>query len=74
MLHHVVFSFKNYHEKITKIDIWLKLPEAITMAYQDIINNDLKKTLDIQKNSWRYLITCIKAMETIIDSNFEYNE
>jgi len=33
LLHYSVFSFKNYHEIITKIDIWTKLPEKIITTY-----------------------------------------
>lgn len=33
LMHHVLFSFKNFHDKITKIDLWMKLPESIKLIY-----------------------------------------
>lgn len=74
LLHYAIFSFKNYHDLISKIDVWIKLPENIVNLYYKIINPTLTKAMETQKNSWRYLITCVKAVESIIDSNYQYNK
>lgn len=39
LLHYVLFSFKSYNEQMTKVDIWLQLPESIKDLYMEIIKH-----------------------------------
>ena len=73
LLHYVLFSFKSYHDQMTKVDIWLQMPESIRELYIEIISN-VKQCEEVVKCSWRYHITYLKVVETIVDSNSDYND
>ena len=73
LLHYVLFSFRNYHLAITKVDVWLQLPESIRDLYIEVLSN-VKQAEDVVKCSWRYHITYLKVAETILDSNSDYND
>ena len=53
---------------------WIKLPEVVRELYSRILRQDLKKTEEHLVHSWRYHITFLKVLETVIDSQVEYNE
>ena len=74
LLHHVLFSLKNYHEPIIKCENWLILPSEAREMYQDILQNYLKKTESYLVQSWRYHLTYLKVLETIADSHYDHNE
>ena len=74
LLHHVLFSFKNYHDRISRIDTWLKLTDEVKEIYQTIIKTNLFDCQEILKNSWRYYLTYLKVLETLIDSNYKHND
>ena len=58
---------------MTKVDIWLQIPEPIRELYMEIISN-IKQCEEVVKCSWRYHITYLKVVETIVDSNADYND
>jgi hypothetical protein len=58
---------------MTKVNIWVQLPDAIRELYTDIISN-IKQCEEIVKCSWRYHITYLKVVQTIVDSNSDFND
>ena len=58
---------------MTKVDIWIQLPKSIQDIYLDIIKH-IKQAEEVVKFSWRYHLTYLKVVETIIDSNSDYND
>lgn len=58
---------------MAKVDIWLQLPEPIKDLYMDILKH-IKQGEEVVKCSWRYHLTYLKVVETIIDSNADYND
>ena len=68
LLHHVLFSFKNYHDAVSKVEIWATLSDEVREMYQEILKHKIRATEKILEYSWRYHATYVKVLETIIDS------
>lgn len=73
LLHHVLFCFKNYHESIIKIEVWQKMSDDIRDLYASIVRVKLRDCEKVLELSWRYHVTYIKVLETIIDSQYDHN-
>ena len=73
LMHYVLFSFVCYHQKMTSLDIWVKLNDEIRLLYVEIIQQ-LMKCNDIVQHSYRYQLTFIKTMETLIDCQADHND
>ena len=73
MLHHVLFSFKNYHDCIMKVNVWAKMTDDIRELYIHIVKVNIRECEKVLELSWRYHATYIKVLDTIIDSQFEHN-
>lgn len=74
MMHFVLFSFKNFHEAIFRVELWTRLTDETRNLYLEILQTLLTSTRPTIQNSWRYYLTYLKALTTIIDSNFYVND
>ena len=73
LLHYALFTFKSYHDPIMKIKTWVKLPEHIRDLYSTLLKQDLKATEQHLVQSWRYHLTYLKCLESVICSQMEAN-
>ena len=73
-MHHVLFTFKHYHEQMTKIDVWLQMNDEVRSLYLEILRFIIKNCNEVVQFSWRYHITYIKVLEVILDSNYADTE
>lgn len=79
LMHHVLFSFDCYHSEITKIDLWQStyrkgLGEGIRELYIDLVKNHLIPAETVVSSCWRYHLTFLKVVESLIDNSSKYNE
>ena len=72
--HHVLFSFKNYHDLLSKIETWLKMSDEIKEVYTGILKKNVFECKEVVQNSWRYYMTYLKVMESLIDSSYKHND
>lgn len=56
-----------------KVDIWAKMSDEIKELYQSIVSENIRACEKIVEYSWRYYVTYIKVLETIIDSQYVSN-
>lgn len=68
-MHFVLFSFKTYHEAIFKVDLWQRLKDETKTLYLEVLDLLMNKAGEVVANSWRYYMTYVRALGTIIDSN-----
>lgn len=74
MMHYVLFTFKNFHESIFRNDLWSRLSDDTRILYLDILQTVMTSIRPTVQNSWRYYLTFLKVVMTIIDSNYHVNE
>lgn len=74
LMHYVLFSFKNWHDIIFNFQTWHLFTDEIRNSYLYILQEHIKHAKTTVQYSWRYYITYCKALQTIIDSNFDLNE
>jgi hypothetical protein len=78
-MHHVLFSFDCYHSEITKIDLWQStyrkgLGEGIRELYIDLVKNHLIPAEAVVSSCWRYHLTFLKVVESLLENSSKYNE
>lgn len=78
LMHHVLFSFHCLHREITKITIWQSihkkgLGDQIRELYLDVVKNHIIPAEEVVKNCWRYHLTFLRVLESLLDSSEAYN-
>jgi hypothetical protein len=68
LMHHVLFSFKNYHDVIARVEVWALMTDEVKDCYQEILKTKIRSCEKIVEFSWRYHATYVKVVETILDS------
>ena len=53
-MHHILFSFPNYHNLMSRMEIWFEMSDSIRDTYQEILRQKLRGTEKIVEHSWRY--------------------
>lgn len=79
LMHHVLFSFDCYHSEITNIDLWQStykkgLGDGIRELYVDLVKHHLIPAETVVSSCWRYHLTFLKVVESLIDSSSKHNE
>ena len=75
LMHHVLFSFDCYHREVTKPEIWQSvykrgLGDELRELYVDLVKTHILPAESVVSSSWRYHLTYLKVIETLINSSF----
>jgi glutamate synthase domain-containing protein 1 len=59
---------------MSRVDVWMVMREDVKDLWMKIVREDVRESEQYLVHSWRYHVTYLKVLGSIIDSQEEYNE